>query len=153
MSDDLTVSGDRLDDVVVELARLGNGARERLLAVVTEQALIFERVVREDKLSGQVLNQQSGYLVSRLFTDVTDDGAGIMAVVGTDTPYARIHEYGGVIEPVNALALRFQIDGHWVMVKRVVMPERSYMRSTLAERANEIRTAMTHAITGPVGVA
>ena len=53
-----------------------------------------------------------------------------------------------MIEPVNALALKFEIDGHWVFAKRVVMPERSYLRSTLAERADIIRNALAQAVAG-----
>ena len=148
MSDELNLTAARLEDVILELQELGTGARSRLAAAVAEQALLFERAVIEDKLSGQVLNQRTGALVSSIASLVTDDGAGVMAKVVADTPYSRIHEYGGVIEPVNALALRFQINGHWIMVKRVVMPERSYLRSTLAERAGIIREALTQAVAG-----
>jgi phage gpG-like protein len=148
MSDELTVDAGRLEDVQMGLQDLGDGARMRLLAAVTEEAWEFERVVKEEKLSGQVLNQVTGTLIHRMFSDVTDDAAGIIGTVGTDTPYAHIHEYGGVIEPVNAVALRFQINGQWVYAKRVVMPERSYLRSTLAERADLIRAAMLGAVVG-----
>ena len=145
---DLTLDGTKLEDVVIELQDLQDGARRRLYAAVYEQAVNFATVVKEDKLSGQVLNKVSGMLAANVFSDVTDDAAGIMAVVGTDAPYAHIHEYGGVIEPVNALALKFEIDGHWVFAKRVVMPERSYLRSTLAERADIIRNALAQAVAG-----
>ena len=148
MSDELKVTAPRLTDVVVELQQLGAGARSRLEMAVQIQALEFERTVIEDKLSGQVLNQVSGVLRGSIFSRVVSDGNGVIGTVGADTPYSRIHEYGGVIEPVNKLALKFQIGGKWVTVKRVVMPERSYLRSTLAERADIIRTALTQAVAG-----
>lgn len=148
MSDELKVTATRLNDVVVQMQELGAGARSRLAAAVGEQALLFEAAVISDKLSGQVLNQVTGALVSSIASIVTDDASGVMAKVIADTPYSRIHEYGGVIEPVTKLALRFQIGGKWVMVKRVVMPERSYLRSTLAERADEIRASLARAVAG-----
>ena len=146
MSDSLTFDGGRLEDVIVELQQLGDGARQRLMAAVVEQAVIFEQVVITDKLSGQVLNQVSGRLVGSVFQDVSDEGDRIMGTVSADTPYSRIHEYGGIIEPVNALALHFEIGGKWIYAKRVVMPERSYLRSTLEERADEIRAALLQAV-------
>lgn len=148
MSDELKVTATRLTDVVVQLQELGAGARSRLAMAIGEQAALFQQVVAEEKLSGQVLNQVTGTLRDSLFTEVVEDASGIKAIVGVNTPYARIHEYGGVIEPVNKLALKFQIGGKWVVVKRVVMPERSYLRSTLAERADEIRASLTRAVAG-----
>jgi phage gpG-like protein len=147
MSDELTADAPRLDQVVLELQQLGDGARSRLNAAVGELAEAVQASVLA-KLSGQVLNQRTGALAASLFSRVTDDASGVVGEVGVNRPYARIHEYGGVIEPVNALALRFQINGQWVMVKRVVMPERSYLRSTLAEMSDEIRTRLTAAVAG-----
>ena len=147
MSDEFSAEAPRLEEVVLELQQLGDGARSRLNAAVTELALAVQTSVL-GKLSGQVLNQRTGRLAASLFSQVTDDAGGVVGTVGVNTPYARIHEYGGVIEPVNALALRFQINGQWVMVKRVVMPERSYLRSTLGEMADEIRSRLTAAVAG-----
>jgi phage gpG-like protein len=148
MSDGFSVTAGRLEQVVVELGRLGEEARARLLAAVTDEAAAFEAVVTEQKLSGGVLKQQTGKLRESVFHQVTMVGDGVQAVIGANAPYAHIHEYGGIIEPVNALALRFQVDGHWVMVRRVVMPERSFLRSTLAERAETIRAELARAVAG-----
>ncbi len=45
-----------------------------------------------------------------------------------DVAYALIHELGGVIKPVKAKALSFEIDGEFVTVKQVTMPARPYLR-------------------------
>ena len=148
MSDELTVSAPRLEQVVVELGKLGTEARARLLHAAGVEADAFETVVVSEKLSGGVLKQRTGALAGSVFKEVTETGDGTQVTIGANTPYARIHEYGGVIEPKNALALKFQIDGKWVFAKRVVMPERSYLRSTLAERADIIRAELARAVAG-----
>lgn len=147
MSDAFTADAPRLQDVVVEFRDLGAGARARLRGAISAQAILLQGAVG-DKLNGPVLNQVSGELFRSLSSQVTDDAGGVMGMVYVNTKYARIHEYGGVIEPKNALALRFQIGGKWIYTKRVVMPERSYLRSTLAERADAIRIALTQAVAG-----
>lgn len=59
---------------------------------------------------------------------------------GTAVWYAAIHNFGGVIVPVNAPWLVFQADPNdedsWVKTKRVEMPERKFMPTPedLAER-------------------
>lgn len=40
------------------------------------------------------------------------------------TRYAAIHQFGGVIVPKRAKALRFQLGDRWVTVQRVRMPSR-----------------------------
>ncbi len=45
------------------------------------------------------------------------------AIVGTALVYARIHDQGGVIRPVRAKALRFKINGQWIVTRKVVMPK------------------------------
>ena len=48
--------------------------------------------------------------------------------IGSDRPYARIHQEGGVIRAKGGGALRFQgSDGKWYMVKQVTMPARPYL--------------------------
>lgn len=42
-------------------------------------------------------------------------------IVGSNLEYARIHDEGGVIEPKKSKYLRFQINGHWVTVKKVTI--------------------------------
>jgi phage gpG-like protein len=97
------------------------------------------------KLSGGVLNARSGNLRDRIQAEISEDDSSVAARVFSDgsVPYARIQEYGGRIEvpaitPVNAKALAFAYGGRMVFAKRagahaVTIPERSYLRSSLAE--------------------
>lgn len=119
--------------------------------------------IRESKLSGQVLNRRTGKLsgsVHPLSEDLPQAVVGGAAAGGVSVPYARIHEFGGMIpahEVVakNAKALAFTIDGVLHFAKRVQipdvqMPERSYMRSSFDEKSpqglEELRAAVKAAI-------
>lgn len=47
--------------------------------------------------------------------------------LGTNSRYARVHQFGGTIRPRRARALRFQSGGRWYTVKKVVIPARPYL--------------------------
>jgi hypothetical protein len=99
------------------------------------------------KLSGAVLRPRSGALRASIRAETAEDANGIEARVFGDgaLPYARIQEYGGrisvpEIRPMNAQALAFAYGGRLVFARHarahvVTIPERSYMRSSLAEFA------------------
>jgi phage gpG-like protein len=112
----------------------------------------------QDKLDGGVLQSKSGRLRDSISSMVEDSGdviSGSVFVDG-DVPYAAIQEYGGstkahVIEASNAKVLAFSWQGKDAFFKRVshpgsVIPERSYLRSSLADMQDEILAGMEDAI-------
>lgn len=125
------------DELLTSVSQLGN-------------ALLLR--VRQ-KLSGPVLKAPTGNLKGATNLQITDSADAITASVGVSLgtiPYARIHEYGGVILPKNGPYLVFKTaDGAWHKVKSVTMPERSYLRSSLNEMrptiAGEIQNACKRA--------
>lgn len=94
----------------------------------------------EKHLSGprpKNLGRVSGDLARSIGYKVT----GNKVAVGTNLIYARIHEYGGVIVPRQAKALHFKLrDGGWRTASKVVMPERSFLRSSLRESRGAIKS-------------
>lgn len=59
--------------------------------------------------------------------------------VGTDLPYAAIHEFGGVIRPKNKKVLAFKVGGRMVFARRVTIPKykkRGYFAPTVNEINN-----------------
>lgn len=107
-----------------------------------------------EKLSGSPLHRRSGRLSRTVHGEVEPKGDMVSGVVaaGRDVPYARIHEFGGLIKAhqvvaKNAQALAFtagwgpmqgpggKVFRKSVNIPAITMPERSYMRSSLKDRA------------------
>ena len=128
------------------LARIAKTARAGVRSACDAAAEALLAIVRR-KLSGEVLAARSGALRGSIRADVAEDARGFQASVFSDgsLAYARIQEYGGrialpAIAPVDAKALAFAFEGRFVFAKRagahvVTIPERSYLRASLAEFA------------------
>lgn len=128
------------------------GMRRALTREVTAIILELERHIKADKLSGQVLHVRSGDLRRSVHSvlPVTQTPTGVVGQVAQsgDVKYGRIHEFGGktpahIIEAKKGEALAFMWRGKQVFFKKVnhpgsTMPERSYMRSGLADMRSEI---------------
>jgi phage gpG-like protein len=112
----------------------------------------------QQKLSGDVLAMKSGALAGSIGAtiDASSAGVAVRIVTSPDVKYAAIHEFGGTIPPhqivpEKAKALAFLVGGKQVFAARVnlppiAMPQRSYMRSSLAEMADEIRGELGAAV-------
>lgn len=137
------------------IAQMPAAIRAALVPRVTALALILQAHIQKNKLSGQVLNVVSGALRRSIHsTGAIETDTGVYGEVRSsgDVKYARIHELGGrtkahVIEPVKAKALAFMFNGKMSFFARVnhpgsVIPERSYMRTGLADKAAEIQTSL-----------
>jgi len=112
------------------------------------------------KLSGGVLQMKSGALAGSIGMTIDEIPAGVAVriAISSDVKYAAIHEYGGAIPPHQIVpdktkALAFLVGGKQAFAARVnlpaiTMPERSYMRSSLTEMADEIRDGFAAALIG-----
>jgi len=146
-----------LDQASPALAAMPERIRAALAAKAGALAAELQAKIAQ-KLSGGVLNMKSGALAGSIGVTIDDASAGICVRLATspDIKYAAIHEYGGVIPPHQivpdkAKALAFLIGGKQAFAARVqlpavTMPERSYMRSSLAEMADEIRDEFAAAV-------
>ncbi len=144
---------------VAKLTAMPKGVHDALLRKIQALRLQLEAHIKNDKLSGQVLNVISGDLRRSIFSDVDDEGTAIYgrAASSGDVKYAAIHEFGGTtpahdIFPTKANALAFMMGGQQVFAKVVhhpgsTMPERSYMRSSLADMSEMIVSGMRQAVT------
>ena len=151
----ITVSTGKLDALAGRLDALPPAIAQRLAQEVRRLGgVLRERVERN--LSGVVLQQRSGRLAASISVDIEQSGLAASLSVSSDAPYAAVHEYGGTIPartvlPRSARVLAFPWHGQQRFFKRVslpavTMPERSFLRSALAETEPEIRAAIEAAV-------
>ena len=111
------------------------------------------------KVSDDVLHVKTGRLRRSLSMRSLGGEDAPSAEVGTNVEYAAIHEYGGqtkahIIEAVNGKALAFMGKDGAMVFRKVVhhpgskMPERSFLRSTLTEQAEQIQERIVTAAKG-----
>ena len=145
---------DGLDETGARFDALPTALGAALAAKAAQLSAALADLVRNDKLAGAVLNARSGALRDSIGADVSADGDGVLASVGSngDVKYAAIQEYGGKtaaheILPVKARALAFVDGGATRFARRVehpgsAIPERSYLRATLEEQGDAIVAAL-----------
>jgi len=148
---------DLRDDYSASLAGMPDRVRQALSSKANVLAVALEAKIQQ-KLSGGVLNMRSGALASSIIATVDESSAGVSVRIGTsgDVKYAAIQEFGGTIPPHEivpdkAKALAFVVGGKQVFAARVnlpavTMPERSYLRSSLAEMSEEIKEGFSEAV-------
>ena len=146
-----------------DLADTASRIHAVLFKKATAYAFLLESHIKADKLSGQVLNVRTGNLRRSIFSGVEDNGdtIEIWAKQSGDVKYGAIHEFGGKtaaheILPVKAKALHFIVGGKEVFAKIVhhpgsVMPERSYMRSSLEDMKDTIIAGLKDAVLQELG--
>jgi phage gpG-like protein len=145
------------DDFSASLAGMPDQVRQALASKANVLAVALEAKIQQ-KLSGGVLNMRSGALASSIIATVTESSTDVSVRIGTsgDVKYAAIQEFGGTIPPHEivpnkAKALAFVVGGKQVFAARVnlpavTIPERSYLRSSLAEMAGEIAEGLSEAV-------
>lgn len=147
MTPTVHIVGDKA--VMARLERIPGEAEKQIGQTVGRWALKLQRHVVRDKLTGQVLNVRTGTLRRSIDQVVLRTPGTVCAVVSTNLEYARRHEYGFKGTETVKAHLR-TIKQAWgrpitpreVMVRQHVrtlnLPERSFLRSALADMAPEI---------------
>lgn len=117
-------------------------------AVGTQLVSLTKRAFRDEALRQTAWPAKSDGSVSNLiYKGVLLSSIRITAVdtkgvtIGSDRPYAAIHQLGGIIRPKKAKALVFTIGGKTIFAKQVKIPARPFFPFTpdgaLAEKAKE----------------
>ena len=89
---------------------------------------------------------KTGTLMRGITTEAVSDYEVKIGVDLGTVPYARIHEFGGVIKPKNGPFLVFEIGGQVVRARSVTMPARPYLRPALAENREAVRKEVRDAL-------
>lgn len=157
----------KVDDRAVQawLTAMPEKVRQRLEQAVYTLAEKLRSHIIQDKLLGQVLNRRNGGLGQSIQQKVDSTSTSVVGTVYSagDVKYAAIHEFGGVINHPGGTAFYVsQLLGgraFWVSnasaladklprtaAHQITMPERSYMRSSLADMKDDIIQKMTLAV-------
>lgn len=135
-----------ISEAVAKLRALGPIAdRGCELAVIAAGEVIRDVAVEYvsgggSSTNGAPLKRVSGTLARSLHVELVEGRSPNNPAVdiGTDLVYAAIHEFGGIIEPVNAPRLVWQNeDGQWFSADRVEIPARPYLRPAVDESGPE----------------
>jgi phage gpG-like protein len=153
----LTLSVDGVDALRTRLDAYPTAVASELAAKAQELAGALVDKVKYEKLAGEALQSRSGALAASIAAEISGDGEDVAATVGSfgDVKYAAIQEYGGKtgaheILPSKASVLAFVADGAIHFARRVehpgsLIPERSYLRSSLDQMSAEIVAALAAA--------
>jgi phage gpG-like protein len=145
------------DRLVARLEAMPGRLHAGVARAVTRLGLALQRRVQAEKLSGQVLKVRTGSLRSSINTRIENTATAISAVVGTNIAYGRVHEYGfdGTVQVRAHLRQITEAFGRPIAPTTVGMrahsrhirlPERSFLRSALAEMAPRIEAELREAV-------
>lgn len=144
--------------VVERIKSITPRVRSAVVERVQRLTIKLQTHVVADKLQGQVLNVRTGRLSRSIQQAVTDSGTSVTGIVSTAVKYGRAHEYG-FKDTVNVKAhmrtikeafgkplkspVEASVSAHTM---RMNLPERSFLRSALADMSEEIRQGIREAV-------
>lgn len=163
------------EDTIARIERIDGGVRKALRTRVEVLAIRLQGLVKT-KLSGQVLKVVTGLLRRSINKRVEEGETSVIGQVGTPVEYAPPHEYGADIvvnvrehlrrSRTQMQSARFRTNAQGIRVeiksmrgnrpagsavvrahqRHMVMPERSFLRSSLRDMTPEIRTGLEEAV-------
>jgi phage gpG-like protein len=135
-------------EAIAALEAMPGSVRHFLEVEVTSLAIMLREHIVRDKLAGQVLNRVSGDLSRSIQEEAPIiEGESVLGKVYSagDVKYAAVHEYGFHGTVTVKEHLRHMVFGHEVepfmvgpYAMKVNLPERSFMRSSLADKRQTI---------------
>lgn len=131
-----------VDSMIEKSAQLRGALRQS----IARECFRLEKKVKQDKLSGQVLNRRTGRGSRSVNSRVVEDSQGVTGYVGTNVGYMAMHEQGGEFTVKEHLRLVKKAWGRalktpvWAVVKshKMNVAKRSFLVSALEEMKVEI---------------
>lgn len=145
---------------VLRIRGLPQKATAKLRSAISREVITLANHVKSQKLSGQVLKNRSGALRRSVRayppTVAMTVIRGEVAADRVTSKYGKVHEYGGDVKiPAHAVRShirtsprgnRYEVKAHSRRAHTVHYPERSFMRSALADRRNSIEQSIRKAV-------
>lgn len=150
------VVGDK--EAIARFDKFSSSIRDDLKEAVQKLAIQLQAKVKEDKLSGQVLNVRTGRLRRSITQRVDTDNSRVYGIVGTNVEYGAAFEYGfkGAVNVRAYMRSMKQAFGRHVKNPREIsvgghsasvnIPEKSFLRSALFEMKEEIVDGLAAAV-------
>ena len=139
------------EEFKTKMAGMPSRVHQALLTKVYALAAQLEAYVKDEKLSGQVLNHISGNLWRSIKNQVTDSPTMVTGKVYSDgsVKYAAIHEFGfsgseNVKEHVRRMASG-KVATVRSFTRTMNMPMRSFLRSSLGDNKDKIISGLKKA--------
>ena len=151
--------------VRANLAKISDKIRARVRQAVERSAIEVQRKVKQEKLTGGVLNVRTGRLRRSITTKTTEDGAVITGTTGTNVSYGAAWERGfdkvanirSYVRRIKGRDVRGKVDGKRQVVARGVATVRAhtrhmkqqarpFLRPSLDELSTKIRERLTRAV-------
>lgn len=109
------------------------------LAKGFRRAMIFVEGVAKKRFGkpGNI-KARTGHYRRSISTSVRILGDDLVGTLAGNVVYAAPHEFGAIIFPKKGQYLRFPIQGHWVSVRKVVIPQRPLLTPSITENVDEI---------------
>lgn len=146
------------DAIAAVLKAYSDGVQSAVEKSIGRSVLKLQREVKQNRLSGQVLNVRTGNLRRSIHHQVTSSGGLVVGEVNTNVRYGAAHEYG-FAGTVNVKASMRQIrqafgrplkSPRYVQIRahsrNVKLPERSFLRSALRDMKPEIEADLQKSI-------
>lgn len=153
----------RIDGIKKLMSKLDEVQKDRVSRdALFEAGQYLVGWMQDKRLTGprpKFLGVKSGLLRKSVkYSEPIKEGETWRETISTNTIYARIHEYGGIIRPKVKKFLRFKVlssmrfmskkgarlknpvgNYKWIMTKKVTIPARPFMRPALEDRGNKER--------------
>jgi hypothetical protein len=146
-------------ELLARLDAMPGAANQNLARAITRLGLQLQRYVQADKLSGQVLKRRTGILASSINTATSVTATSVTATVGTLAKLhgAAAHEMGfhGTVNVKASLRRIKEAFGRPIAEKTISvrahamhmnLPERSFLRSALADMRGTIEAGLQEAV-------
>ena len=142
---------------VDRLSTIGEAVTSGIARVIAKLGVDLQNSVQQNKLSGQVLRLRSGALQQSITVRFEHSDGEAKATVYSDLDYAAPQEYGfaGTVSVRASVRQMKEAFGHPIASRtvsvssysrRMDLPQRSFMRSALADMTDDIANDTTEAL-------
>jgi phage gpG-like protein len=141
-----------VEQVVARFDAMTPALRESLIKHIDYDTIDLQQHIQENKLEGQVLHHRTGNLIDNIFAEPAKDlGEGIegRVFIGAAAPYGFVHEFGGTFTVPAHRRMQTMAWGREIAPVETTVsehlatyPERSFMRTGLAEKADDFMADM-----------